>query len=211
MKKQWNEFVRDRMSEKNLKQEDIAEAIERTQGAVGHWLTGRRSPNFIEVAKMLNATGADQVILNSDGTIEDIEFIGIPKKGLVKVIGEATMGTDGSVDIEEVHVGYIDIFTTDPKAFCLRVKGSSMEPRIHSGEFVLVEPQSPFSNGDDVFIRTKDGKNMIKILDYQKDGEYRFSSINNDHKPFNLAIDEVELVYYVAGILKKSRFVDLEP
>lgn len=43
MKKQWNEFVRDRMSEKNLKQEDIAEAIERTQGAVGHWLTGRRS------------------------------------------------------------------------------------------------------------------------------------------------------------------------
>lgn len=80
MKKQWNEFVRDRMSEKNLKQEDIAEAIERTQGAVGHWLTGRRSPNFMEVAKMLNATGADQVILNSDGTIEDIEFIGIPKK-----------------------------------------------------------------------------------------------------------------------------------
>ncbi len=51
---------------------------------------------------------------------------------------------------------------------------------------------------------------MIKILDYQRDGEYRFSSINNDHKPFNLAIDEVELVYYVAGILKKSRFVDLE-
>lgn len=29
---------------------------------------------------MLNATGADQVILNSDGTIEDIEFIGMPKK-----------------------------------------------------------------------------------------------------------------------------------
>lgn len=74
---------------------------------------------------MLNATGADQVILNSDGTIEDIEFIGIPKR-LVKVIGEATMGTDGSVDIEEIHVGYIDIFTTDPKAFCLRVS-SSME------------------------------------------------------------------------------------
>lgn len=44
MKKQWNEFVRDRMSKKkNLKQEDIAEAIERTRSAVGHWLTGRRS------------------------------------------------------------------------------------------------------------------------------------------------------------------------
>lgn len=35
------------------------------------------------------------------------------------------MGTDGSVDIEEVHVGYIDIFTTDPKAFCLRVKAQA--------------------------------------------------------------------------------------
>ncbi|MFZ7164618.1 LexA family transcriptional regulator [Avibacterium avium] len=210
MKKQWTDFVRDRMSEKNMNQEDMAEAINKTQGAIGHWLTGRRSPNFDDVAKMLSATQTEQVILNSDGTLENVEYLGKPKQGKVKVIGEATMGSDGDVDIEEMHLGYIDIFTNDPNAFCLRVKGSSMEPRIHSGEFVLVEPQAQYSSGDDVFVRTVDGRNMIKILEYEKDGEYRFSSINHDHKPFNLSLDEVEAIYYVAGILKRSRFIDVD-
>lgn len=75
---------------------------------------------------------------------------------------------------------------------------------------MLVEPQAQYSSGDDVFVRTVDGRNMIKILEYEKDGEYRFSSINHDHKPFNLSLDEVEAIYYVAGILKRSRFIDVD-
>lgn len=209
-KQQWHEFVRTKMAEQKMTQEDVATAIDKTQGAVGHWLTGRRTPNFEDVAKMLNATNTEQVILNADGSIEDIEFIGKPKQGTVKVVGEATMGSDGCVNIEEIHLGYMDIYTSDPKAFCLRVKGSSMEPRIHSGEFVLVEPQRPYNNGDDVFVRTVSGKNMIKVLEYERDGEYRFSSINHEHKPFNLSVNEVEAVYYVAGILKRSRFIDID-
>lgn len=43
MKKQWNEYVRELMDRNGINQNDIADAIGKTQGAVGHWLTGKGS------------------------------------------------------------------------------------------------------------------------------------------------------------------------
>lgn len=210
MKKDWNEFVNEKMKQKNLRQEDIASDLGKTQGTVGHWLTKRRSANFDDVAKILNIIGADKVILNSDGSLEELDsqFIGLPRNGFVEVIGEAVMGSDGCFEMEQTHIGYIQIHSPDPDAYCLKVKGTSMEPRIYSGEFVLIEPNTEYSNGDEVFIRTIDGRNMIKIFNYYKDGEYRFSSINQEYVPFTLEDSQILQIEYVAGILKRSRFVD---
>lgn len=215
MKRQWNEFVREKMVEKNLKQDDIAEALDRTQGSIGHWLTGRRTPNFDDVAKMLNVVGVDQVILNSDGLIttldnDELEIIGKPKDGIIPVVGEATMGHDETVRLEELRTGYINLYSADPDAYAVRGKGSSMEPRIKSGEYIVIEPNTPPMNGDDVLICTIAGQYMIKTLDWHRDGEYRFSSINNAHQPFNLPENEVVNIHTVGAIVKAYRFVAFE-
>lgn len=215
MKKQWNEFVREKMAEQDIKQDDIAEALDRTQGSIGHWLTGRRTPNFDDVAKILNIVGVDKVVLNSDGLINTLdgnklEMIGKPKDGLIAVVGEATMGRDGNVMIDELRTGYVNLHSSDPEAYAVRCKGSSMEPRIKSGEYAILEPNTQPNNGDDVLVRTINDEYMIKTLDWQRDGEYRFSSINNDHPPFNLQKNEVRYIHTVTAIVKASRFIAFE-
>lgn len=50
-------------------QERLAEQLGKTQGAIGHWLNGRREPSLAEIALLLKFLSVDGIFLNSDGTI----------------------------------------------------------------------------------------------------------------------------------------------
>jgi len=139
---------------------------------------------------------------------DEVEIAGAPAKGFVRVVGEALLGTDGSVDMMELHAGWLCICSKDLEAFGLKVKGDSMWPRIQSGEFVVIEPNTPVQVGDEVFVRTRDGRNMIKIFNKTRDGSYLFTSVNSQHHPITLAPDEIEKIQYVAAILKHTRFLE---
>ncbi|WP_109544187.1 LexA family transcriptional regulator, partial [Escherichia coli] len=146
--------------------------------------------------------------LNGANDEDTLSFVGKLKKGLVRVVGEAILGVDGAIEMTEERDGWLKIYSDDPDAFGLRVKGDSMWPRIKSGEYVLIEPNTKVFPGDEVFVRTIEGHNMIKILGYDRDGEYQFTSINQDHRPITLPYHQVAKVEYVAGILKQSRHLD---
>ncbi|WP_261666922.1 S24 family peptidase [Erwinia mallotivora] len=143
-------------------------------------------------------------------TTSEVEIVGNLKDGLIPVIGDAVLGMDGLIDMMEFHAGWLRIYSEDKDAYGVRVRGDSMWPRIQSGEFVVIEPNTTIHSGDEVFIRTKDGHNMIKLLNYNRSGDYQFTSINNDHKPFTLAVDQVEKVHFVSGIIKATRFISAD-
>ncbi|ERK13032.1 Phage repressor [Serratia fonticola AU-AP2C] len=83
-----------------------------------------------------------------------------------------------------------------------------MWPRIQSGEYVVIEPNTPVHPGDEVFVRTIDGHNMIKIMNKTRDGSYQFTSVNSEHRPITLASAEVEKMHFVSAIVKATRYVD---
>lgn len=187
----------------------IANELKISPKAVSKWFNAETMPsaeNIYVLAKYLNVTPEWLTF----GDNSEVEYAGKPKEGTLKVIGEAIMGADGEFDMAEYLIGYIHIYSSDPDAYCLKVKGNSMEPRILSGEFVVIEPNANINPGDEVFVRTIDGKNMIKIMDYCRDGEYRFSSVNKAHTSFTLDFAEVDKVASVAAIVKRSRFIALE-
>ena len=131
-------------------------------------------------------------------------------EGTVPVVGKAMLGTDGYFEAMDYPAGSGDgrllISSTDPNAYGLRVVGTSMAPRIKNGEFVLVEPNHSYVSGDEVLVKTIDGKAMIKEYMYCRDGLFRFDSVNPGNEPIYLPVDQVEKVHYVGGILKSSRF-----
>ncbi|MFT2798818.1 helix-turn-helix transcriptional regulator [Serratia sp. N21D137] len=141
---------------------------------------------------------------------DEFEYAGKPRMGSVPVIGEAILGVDGMIDMVEVRAGWLQIYSSDAEAYGLRVKGDSMHPRIQSGEFVVIEPNTHVHSGDEVFVRTVDGHNMIKVMTKTRDGNYQFSSINNDHKPVTLEPGEIEKMHFVSAIVKATRYVDLD-
>lgn len=192
----------------------IARALAVSSKGVSKWLNAESLPRQEKMNALAKFLKVDVVWLQH-GVIqssavggESVEYVGKVRPGLVPVVGDAVLGVDGMIDMVEYRAGWLKIFSDDPNAYGLRVRGDSMWPRIQSGEFVLIEPGTTIHPGDEVFVRTSDGHNMIKVLNYTREGEYQFTSINQDHRPITISRSDVLKVQYVAGILKASRHVD---
>ncbi|MDU2942399.1 MAG: S24 family peptidase [Citrobacter sp.] len=212
MKTTWNQVAKAKMKELGVSQEKLGEMLGLTQGGVAHWLNGKRDPGIENIARIMRALNIDEISLLPDGSVktsqDEIEYAGRPKDGLVPVVGEAMMGADGEFEMQEVSQGWLRIYSSDPDAFSVKVKGDSMFPRINSGEFVVIEPRTQVCPGDEVFVRTADGKNMIKRLGYHRDNTYQFISVNQQHPPLTMDDFSVDKIYFVAAIVKSSRFID---
>lgn len=143
-----------------------------------------------------------------DANENEFEYAGIIRLGAVPVVGEAILGIDGMIDMLEIHAGWLQIYSSDKDAYGLKVKGDSMWPRIQSGEYVVIEPNTSVHSGDEVFVRTKDGHNMIKIMSRTRDGDLQFSSVNSDHRPITVSPDEIDKMHFVSAIVKHTRYVD---
>lgn len=128
----------------------------------------------------------------------------------VPVVGKAMLGPNGffeAMDYPAGHGdGFLEIPSDDESAYALRVVGSSMHPRIKNGEYVLIEPGHQYLPGDEVLVRTKDGRAMVKEFIYAREGQHRFDSISDGYPPVFLDDEDVMAVHYVAGILKASKY-----
>ncbi|MCY1301968.1 Peptidase S24-like protein [compost metagenome] len=206
-----------------ITQEALAHELGMSQGNLNSHLNGKRALNTEIAAKVAVRIGIP-VVRFSERLAREIEQIaqateihsnvsGEPmpvKTGSVPVVGKAMLGTNGYFEAIDYPVGhgegFLNIFSSDPNAYGLRVVGNSMNPRIKNNEFVLIEPNREYVAGDEVLVKTTKGQSMIKEFIYYRDGQYRFDSVNADYDPIFIHEDEVEDVQYVGAIVKSSRF-----
>lgn len=189
---------------------ELATAIGSDVGNISRLETNKQGYSENTLVKIASALGVAVADLFTEDPVkpDEIEYIGEMPSGTVKVIGEAVLGIDGAVDMMEEHNGWLKIYSDDKDAYGLKVKGDSMWPRIQSGEYVVVEPNTSVRSGDEVFVRTVDGHNMIKVFNKTRDGDYQFTSINNAHKPITLDPSQVDKMHYVAAIVKPTKYID---
>ncbi|WP_354676774.1 S24 family peptidase [Cupriavidus plantarum] len=126
----------------------------------------------------------------------------------IPVRGMAQLGDNGHfVDVEYPvghGDGYVFFPTKDPDAYALRCNGESMRPRVKHNEFVVVEPNTQIQNGDEVLVKSQDGRVMVKELAYVRDGIVHLSSVNERHGMVRIPLEQVERLHFVAGIVKRS-------
>jgi len=134
--------------------------------------------------------------------IPDDAFRKIPVRGM------AQLGDNGHfVDVEYPvghGDGYVFFPTKDPDAYALRCNGESMRPRVKHNEFVVVEPNTQIQNGDEVLVKSQDGRVMVKELAYVRDGIVHLSSVNERHGMLRIPQDQIERMHFVGGIVKRS-------
>jgi phage repressor protein C with HTH and peptisase S24 domain len=196
----------------NGKKTDMGRAVERDDAQVWQWLFGRRDvgeklARSIESSLRLPVGALDQPMgaqVMEPGVIYDTGTLRVP------VVGTAELGDNGFHTELDYPVGHGDGFiaypTSDPNAYALRVKGDSMRPRIKPGEFVLIEPNTAPQPGEEVLVRTRDGRVMVKVLDFQRNGVVQLSSVNEEHRPMTLEATEIERLHYVAAIVKAAMY-----
>lgn len=135
-------------------------------------------------------------------TIPEDAFRKIPVRGM------AQLGDNGHfVDVEYPvghGDGYVFFPTKDPDAYALRCNGESMRPRVKHNEFVVVEPNTQVQNGDEVLVKSQDGRVMVKELAYVRDGIVHLSSVNEKHGMLRIPEEQIERMHFVGGIVKRS-------
>ncbi len=128
----------------------------------------------------------------------------------IPVVGTAQLGDNAHWTEIDYPAGFGDgalkYPSNDQNAYALRCIGDSMKPRIKDGEFVIIEPNTPPIPGDEVLIKSIDGRVMVKTFLYEREGRIYLMSVNELHPPQSFAREEIEKIHHVAAIVKKALF-----
>lgn len=190
--------------------------------SVNDWFSGKTKNldgnNLLNAAKYLKVN--PEWLGSGKGRMDDALAVhentdGIEIKNLIRssvpVVGSAKLG-DKECYFSELEYpigngdGYIQWATSDPNAYALRCRGDSMKPRIRHDEFVVVEPNHEYIPGDEVMVKDKNGRVMIKQFAYRRGELLYFTSVNETYAPFSIPSEEIDKVHYVAGIAKSALY-----
>jgi phage repressor protein C with HTH and peptisase S24 domain len=83
-----------------------------------------------------------------------------------------------------------------------------IEPRmVQPYEHMVVELGEPPIPGDEVLVKSKDGRVMVKTLLYVRDGRLHLLSVNEAHPPIAINEADIEVMHQVNAIVKRSMWV----
>ena len=149
--------------ERKLSQAALSAQLGVTQQAVGKWETGRSTPDPATVARLAALLGTTtDVLLGVSPAPQDFGGpVGAYTESPVPVVGSVRAGY-GALAFEEDY-GTEPAPVKDPENyFYLVVKGDSMEPRIHDGDYALVRRQPTLNNGDLGVMVFDEGEGTLK-------------------------------------------------
>ncbi len=131
---------------------------------------------------------------------------------LIPVVGHVKAGPDGYLEEMEYPVGHgegcVEYWTKDEAAYALRVKGDSMHPRYRAREFIVVTPSIEAQQGNDVVVRLRDGRKLLKMLNWQRAEELQLLSINDGYAPMTLDVLDVLSIHRVGGSVPADAFIE---
>jgi SOS-response transcriptional repressor LexA len=160
-----------------------------------------------------NARAAKVIGVSVDAFIHGV--IDVPKdeayfvRKQIPVIGTAHlevggywMATEKSVLIE----GFLSIPSADVDAYCIRIYGDLLRPRVKSGDFIVLSPNHPYQAGDEVIVVTKDGKTMVKEFLYRRDGTAAFLDVNGSGERTTLKESDISKIHFISAIAKDALY-----
>ena len=173
--------------EANMTQQELASKLFVSQQAVGKWERGEATPNPETIVAMSRIFGvsADTLLgesappLSTGGT-------------WVPVLGDVAAGipieaVENIVDYEEIDTA----MAANGKYYGLRIKGSSMEPRIREGDVVIVRQQEDADTGDTAVVLVNGERATVKRIKKEPDGGLWLLPNNPAYDPQHYSPTEV--------------------
>ncbi|MGJ7655099.1 LexA family protein [Escherichia coli] len=171
MTMKWYDLAKSLMKAQGITQEQLAEHLGITKGAVSHWLNARREPSLGEIARILEYLGKRNFSVGAGGLIiddslkGDVEYVGPYKAGQkYPVLSSVKAGSWGEA-VEAYTLKDIDLWLESDAhiqgdAFWLEVEGDSMTApiglSIPEGTYVLFDTGRDPVNGSLVIAKLSD-------------------------------------------------------
>lgn len=162
MNMKWYDLAKTLMKSQGINQEQLAEHLGITKGAVSHWLNARREPSLSEIAKILQFLGKKNFSVGAGGLIiddtlkGDVEYAGPYIPGNKYPVISSVQAGSWCEAVEPYTLKDIDLWLESNAhiqgdAFWLLVEGESMTAptglSIPEGTYVLFDTGRDAVNG----------------------------------------------------------------
>ncbi len=115
----------------------------------------------------------------------------------------------GAIDFEEIPRDWNETVpsdVSDERAFGVRLRGDSMEPRFSDGDIAILLPSIAPTNGETVVANLRDEGILCKIMHVQLDKNLiTLSSYNPAYPPLQRHRDQFHWIFPVSSIIKQLR------
>ena len=183
-------------NEKKINQRELANFLKVAPSTISMYESGQREPNFEVLESLADFFNVDLNYLlgKSDKTtklmIEDIppkpQGIKIPVLGTVAA-GIPISAFEDILDYEEIPQSW----QNQGEFFGLKIKGDSMEPRMESGDVVIVKQQSDANSGDTVIVLVNGDDATCKRLE-KTDNGIMLVSTNPKYPPMFYSLEDIQ-------------------
>lgn len=151
-----------------MKQSDLAKRLSVGQNTISNWETGRTEPDSATLQKLAELFDVSVDYILGHSLTKHISKTG----GLrIPVLGDVAAGipieaVQDIVDYEEIDAA----MASSGEYFGLRIKGSSMEPRMREGDVVIVRKQDYADTGDTAVVLVNGDSATVKKIKKGPDG-----------------------------------------
>ena len=215
MKSTIGERLRAARERKEMDQATLAAKAGVVTRTLQRWEKGEQVPDGIAITRIARVTNVQPVwLLTGEGDMfapagrpENVYPLGAAPRRKMRL---AELPLVSSVPAGKVatmfHPDYVDHYVTvddvkDPGAFALKVKGSSMAPRIEDGDIVVVSPQSEARSGDICVVRVNDEDTLKKV---KFEGNYiHLIPLNPEFEPVTVKKKDINFVWKVVKLIKE--------
>ncbi len=189
--------------ERGLTQKDLAALLEMSQQAIAKWESGRSTPDPSTLARLagLLDVSADCLLgVDAPQPIPLSNSVGPYQESPVPVVGTVRAGY-GALAFEEDYGTELAPVKDPANYFYLIVKGDSMEPRIHDGDYALVRRQSTLDNGDLGVMVFGEGEGTLKRY-IQRGNAVILQPFNPDYQPLVIRGEELDQLYIAGKVVE---------
>lgn len=184
-----------------LPQSEIAKRINVSPQTFNTWIQGKAIPRMGKIQLL-----ADYFKIEKSDLIEEKSNITISQGIKIPVLGSVPAGVpitavENILDYEEIP----QLWANQGEFFALKIKGDSMEPRMQSGDVVIVRQQSSADSGDTVIVLINGDEATCKKLEKTSNGIMLIST-NTKYSPMFFSHEEInELPVVILGKVVENR------
>ena len=191
--------LKDLRTQNKLSQQKIADVLCVSRSTVAMWETGGAQPDNKMLERIADFCGVSvdyllgrEVSANSPWNENGIDMAPRKKGIKIPVLGRVVAGipveaVQDVIDYEEID----EEMAKTGEFFALQIKGDSMEPRIKSGDVVIVRKQDIVDSGDIAIVMVNGDDATCKKFVKHKNG-VSLVSMNPAYTPMFYTMDEVE-------------------
>lgn len=189
------------VNSRNLSQREIAARINVSPQTFNTWIQGKAIPRMGKIqllADYFKIEKSDLIEKKTNVTL--LQGIKIPVLGSVPA-GIPITAVEDVLDYEEIPQSWAN----QGEFFALKIKGDSMEPRMISGDVVIVKQQSDADSGDVVIALVNGNEATCKKLEKTNNGIMLIST-NTKYAPMFFSNEQIsELPVVILGKVVELR------